>query len=267
MPKFLGLTSRDKPTSASDTSNLNLSLTHRGELKTIQLLDNHSCISDEGAYFKASTPAGNASFGSHIASIAAADSKLNDSSATMAIVNSSGNPMHNISIDYIRVAMTSSNSALAGAKVLYAVTTNPYDRFGSASAGATALITYSTNSVVTTSPIAKVYSSTATSATSGNLLTLGGFSGSKLNIHARGKFKDAGTATLSPYVLGDVYTLDFGDHKSEGQSYSASLAGQYAASTGPLILGPGQFMAFHIWCNSTVLTPSTLDLEVGWWER
>lgn len=269
MPKFFGTPLITLPSSYSDASSQNVSLTSRGELKTVQLCDNHSSLADEGTYFKACTPAttNGASTGSYQSSAptsASSSSPLTDGSATIALINSSGNPLHTVCVDYIKFMVTgvSGASSTVGGRVNYAVTSNTYDRFSSALAvPGSALVGVPANSYATTVSIAKLYTGSPSSA-----ITLGGFTGTKLIVHSRGKFKDNGNSTslVPSYSLGDIYTLDFGDHAVKGQQYLSTDANQYSSSTGPIIVGPGQFIAIHIWSAVGI---ATFDIDMGWWER
>lgn len=268
MPKFFGTPFIAQPSSYSDASSQNLSLTSRGDLKTVQLSDNHSSVADEGTYFKACTPAttNGASSGSYQSSLptsASASSPLVDTSATIAMVNSSGNPLHTVCLDYIRFMVTSAAgaAATAGGRVNYAITSNTYDRFSSALAFGTPLVPVPANSTSTSVSVAKLYTASPTQP-----IILSGFTGTKLIVQGRGKFKDNGnvSTTVPSFSVGDIYTLDFGDHAVKGQEYISVNANQYSATTGPLILGPGQFLAIHIWA---ALGTATFDVDMGWWER
>jgi hypothetical protein len=262
MPKFFGTPLITLPTLFSDASSQNVSLTSRGELKTVQLSDNHSSLADEGTYFKACTPAttNGASSGGYSSSPAATLGSLPPKSATLAMVNSSGNPLHNVCIDYIRFMVTSAPStAASGQRVYYAVTSNPYDRFGTGASTAISLLGVNTSSISTEAPVARLYVASSTVP-----MTLGDFTGPTQTFHSRGKFKDSGTSSAPSFVAGDIYTLDFGDHAVKGQEYLSANANLFSSATGPMILGPGQFMAVTIWSPAGT---ATFDIDMGWWER
>lgn len=264
MPKFFGTPLITLPTLFSDASSQNVSLTSRGELKTVQLSDNHSSLADEGTYFKACTPA--TTNGASTSSYLSAPALTNFTgigaaqSPTIAILNSSGNPLHAVCLDHVRFMVTSASGSTTGGRVNYAVTTNTYDRFSSASPGSP-LTPVPVNSSSTAVSAAKLYTGNSTQS-----ISLGGFTGTILALHSKGKFKDYGNvATAAPsFVVGDIYTLDFGDHAVKGQEFTSSNAAQYSACTGPLIIGPGQFVAIQIWA---AVGTATFDIDMGWWER
>lgn len=261
MPRFFGTSFVSKPASYTDGDYQNVSLSSRGELKTIQASDSHSFLADEGTYFKACTPAttNGASASGYSSSTAITLGALPPLSATLAMVNAGGNPLTSVCVDYIKFMVTSATTA-SGQRVYYAVTTNPYDRFGTGASTAISLLGVNTSSAATMAPAARLYVASSTAA-----MTLGAYTGPTQTFHSRGKFKDSGTLTSAPgFVLGDIYALDFGDHAAQGQEYPSTNANTFSSSTGPMILGPGQFMAVTIW--STAGT-ATFDIDMGWWER
>lgn len=264
MPKSIGISSRALPTPVSSGTQLAPRLSANGDLIVSPIMDGQSALADEGIYYKACTQSTSASVG--VMSCPAAGSTTEElftsTSAVLAIINTSSSTR--LTFDYIR--LTVSSTPVAGATsqyVSYAITTNNYDRYNSGGAlqanNSNQLSPVNCSTASSRRSAANIYSGSTTSS-----LLLNAFTGDKLPLHARGQFKSNVGIAAPGFVVGDIYSLDFGDYSPQGTAYLTATARQYGRNTGPLILGPGHFMALHVW---SMAGNAVFDVDMGWWER
>lgn len=264
MPKSIGISSRALPTPVSSGTQLAPRLSANGDLIVSSLMDGQSALADEGSYYKACTQSTSASVGLRSCAPSGSTSEeiFSPTAAVLAVLNTSSSTR--FVFDYIRF-MTSSlpTPNTAGISVNYAITTNNYDRYNSGGAlqanNSNQLSPVNCSTASSRRSAASIYSGSTTSP-----LILNAFTGDKLPIHARGAFKHGVVSTAVSYVVGDEYSLDFGDYLPQGAKSTSATAHRYASSTGPLVLGPGHFMAIHVW---SAVGTAIFNVDMGWWER
>jgi len=278
MPSTYGIAQRDAPASlTADGTSKAFRQGRYGDTSTISMGDSHSQLAEEGCYYKSATasvlspisfvnPAVGVFFNTGVAS--------NQNQAPLTVLNTaglSGGPR--IYFDYLKLICDSVGStAAAGTSMAWVISVNNYDRSPvNSNTSASAPIAVNVNSDFANESIAKISVSgtvLGSASTTNQLLLTAPTSSPK--VVAQGLFKRQSTA-IAPIVLGDILVLDFGDHQVSSQTLAGTTARQYAQSTGPLAIGPGQFMALHLF-ELTAGTASTFSalgfqLDMGWWER
>ena len=279
MPSSYGIAQRDAPASlTADGSSKAFRQGRYGDTSTISMGDSHSALAEEGCYYKACTNSANAiSFvNPAIGVFFAAGATSNQNQAPLTVLNTaglSGGPR--IYFDYIKLICDSVGSApAAGTYMAWVISVNNYDRSPSNSNTTTsAPVPYNVNSDYANESVAKISVSTgvgsAGSASTTNQLLLTAPT-DRPKVVAQGLVKRQATA-IAPLVAGDIFVLDFGDHLGSSQPLASTTARQFSQSTGPLAIGPGQFMALHLYeqVAGTAATTAALgfQLDMGWWER
>jgi hypothetical protein len=209
----------------------------------MQLMDNHSSLADEGSYFKALTTPGTGIVGP------AQQTFVNTSALlSMATNATSGKRCY---LDYIRLMCTSAPTAAIN--VNFAITVDSIVR-GTSAAG-TSLASNTINANMDSSRLS------ALSAINFGAITFNTTASPKVVF--RGIAKTQGTPCI---LVGDLFSIDFGEHSQAGGLLSGSASAAYSISSGPIVFGPNSTLALHMWCASITVGP-TFEVEVGWWER
>ena len=189
-------------------------------------------LAEEGSYFTAKNPTA----GAGLATIAALAS-LADTSPFLVVKSGADYPVR---FDYLRLICTAAGTG--GTALRFAVRT---DATKADPTGGSTLTPVSVNQAKTRSAEATVFA--------GALVAAAG-SGSK---------REPTACLLKNAIptVGDVYTVRFGE--VPGASPSAT---QVIVGAPPVIIGPNQWAAFHIWLPSQTVA-SSFEVELGFWER
>lgn len=255
----------------AQNSSVALRYNRYGDLATTQMGDSHSAICNEGAYYKACSGKTSTEVISYNAPAVASTSPFffqptQSGAAMMAILNTGtyGAGIR-IYLDFIKFIVVSP-AFLTCAEQHYVITINNYDRYNSGAITDTTILPQivNTNSDYPSDSIAKLFFS-ASNANLGLNTQPSGFP----RVVARGIIKR--NVNLSPaFLAGDSFSIDFGDHKTEGQTLIGAGTAQrmFGTSNSPIDIGPGQFLAFHMFRGvETNTTAATFHIEMGWWER
>jgi len=242
MPQVFGKVGRAQPTTVvSDTAQVQQRVTGYGDLITTQLGDNHSALADEGSYFKAvSTPATAIAGGVYSTFVA--------TTPLISITNNGTVGGKRIFIDYIRLITTAIGTGPVNTQcaVVIDTATRTYS-------GGTNFTPVNVNSDSSTASICGAtgfrFGAVTTSAVGSPRLI------------ARHNFKIA-----SAPVIGDMYSMDFGEHMSGAASLTGTTATVFPASVGPVAIGGGHSFYFYLW-HTTISAAPSFEFEIAWWER
>lgn len=255
----------------AQNSSVALRLNGYGDLATTQMGDSHSAICNEGAYYKACSGKLATEVITYFApTLPAATtgffSTSHSGSAMIAMLNSGtyGAGIR-IYLDYIKLIVVSATFTTA-AEQHYVITVNNYDRYnsGTISDPTVAPQIVNVNSDYPNDSIAKIFFSSSTANLGLNTQPSG-----IPRVVAKGVVKKNSTTTGNAFVNGDIFTIDFGDHKSQGQNISNTTTPYlYGSSNNPIDIGPGQFLSLHMYRGvDASATAATFHVEMGWWER
>ena len=260
MPQGTNVYAATLPALATDGTTIKQATTGFGDLRTVQLSDNHTALADAGCYYR---------FGTDPALAAASNPSFTTLTtggpasgvSVVSMWNRSLAPGRRIFMDYLKLIVTTvASPAINVGGLQYAITTYPIDR--SQVTVQTFGAPVNANSDYASQSVARPILGAAT------LNAPTGISAPQI---ARGSFK---RNTAFPLVVGDIYEIDFGEHAAysanlgyvTGTAPAATGAGMYPSSSGPLVIGPNQFWALHVW-SSLASTVMTVAVEMGWWER
>jgi hypothetical protein len=260
MPQIFGKVSRALPSYSSDGTQVQQRVTGYGDIVTTQLGDNHSSLADEGSYFKAT----NSTIGTGTS--VTVPTTYTAASPMFMIVNTAASASgKRIFVDYVRLFVSSvggTNASAASQSIQCAVilddqtSTTRYSSGGSSAA--VSVVNVNSGSSVTSS--ASVYfGNSLTATTPGNPRQI-----------VRNVFKfhpAAPTTNSSPVIVGDNYSMDFGEHSAGSGQLNGFTASAYAASVGPAVIGWGHCLLFYLWYPAASAITPTYEFEIGWWER
>ena len=253
----------------AENTSVALRLNGYGDLATTQMGDSHSAICNEGAYYKACSGKTATEVISYFApTLPAATTGFfattHSGSAMIAMLNSGtyGAGIR-IYLDYMKFIVVAPQLT-AAVEQHYVITVNNYDRYnsGTISDPAIAPQIVNTNSDYPNDSIAKLFFSSSTANLGLNTQPSG-----IPRVVAKGVVKK--NTSGAGFIAGDCFTIDFGDHKSEGQSSSTTVPKVYATSNNPIDIGPGQFLSLHMYraVDASSANAATFHIEMGWWER
>lgn len=240
MPQIYGKTAKTLPTSVADASQLQPRLGAYGDTMSIQLMDNHSSLADEGSYFKAVNP----TISTAIAG--AATTSFSPTAALFSIYNTSAAGGKRIYMDYIRLMVVGAPTTSTSAQIAVTIDsgTNRY------SSGGTAITPTNTNMDSSRATVASMFfGAVVLNAASGSVRTVSRFNPKQAIL-----------------VAGDVISMDFGEHSSGAAALTGAAAQTLPASVGPVVIGGGHSLNFHIWYPAATAAP-TFEFEIGMWER
>jgi hypothetical protein len=247
MPQIFGKTNRAVPTLASDNAQTQVRLSQYGDVITTQLMDNHSTLADEGSYFKV-TSFTNAGAITPIAGPVQTTFSLTSGIAAMVTGGTSGKRCY---LDYIRLYCTAAGTASTNLNFAISLDSTSRTITGGTTAPTIAPTNVNMDSARTT---------TLSSFTFGNL-TIGAAANARVVF--RGVMK---TQAAPCMVVGDTYSIDFGEHAQSGSLMSGTNPSAYALSSGPVVFGANSTLVLHTWSTLNSAAAS-YDFEIGWWER
>lgn len=246
MPQVFGKVGRAQPTTViADTNQVQQRVTGYGDVITTQLGDNHSALADEGSYFKACSVPGTAVGGQ---AFGAGSQTFDTTKPILTITNGGTAGGKRIFIDYIRLVINVAGGSTTSAQC--AAYIEPNARVVS---GGTNFTPVNVNSDSTTASICgstgfRFGAITAAAAVAQRLIV-------------RHNFK------WQIPVVGDMFSMDFGEHMSGAAPLTGASAQVYPASVGPVAIGGGHSFLFYIWYPSNLTPAYSYDFEVAWWER
>lgn len=272
MPSSYGIAQRDAPTSlTADGSSKAFRQGRYGDTSTISMGDSHSALAEEGCYYKAvtNTPPTSATVAvfQFVQPGAGAFNVVggNQNQALLSVLNTaglSGGPR--IYFDYIKLMVDQPGNFASVLYCNWVISVNNYDRTAVVNTAAGSPVPFNVNSDYANESVCRLSVNNTVGIQS---LVVQPTANPK--VVAQGQFKRI--ALSAPLVTGDCLVLDFGDHQGTSQTLAGTTARQYAQSTGPLAIGPGQFMALHLWGSAAASGGTTqatqFQLDMGWWER
>lgn len=271
MPSSYGIAQRDAPaTFDADGTSTEFRLGRYGDTSTISMGDSHSQLANEGCYYKACTNTRPTSTTVAVFQFVQPGPGVftavggNQNQAPLTVLNTaglSGGPR--IYFDYIKLMIDQPGNLATVLYCNWVISVNNYDRNAIVNTAAGSPVPFNVNSDFPNESVCRL----SVNNTIGNqsLVTQ---PTANPKVVAQGQFKRSGAAA---FVTGDCVVLDFGDHSGSSQPLTGTTARQYAQSTGPLAIGPGQFMALHLWGNISAaggtVQNTQMQLDMGWWER
>lgn len=271
MPSSYGIAQRDAPTAFdADGTSKAFRQGRYGDTSTISMGDSHSQLANEGSYYKACTNTPPTSTTVAVFQFVQPGPGVftavggNQNQAPLTVLNTaglSGGPR--IYFDYIKLMIDQPGNLTTVLYCNWVISVNNYDRNAAVNIAAGSPVPFNVNSDFPNKSVCRL--SVNNNVGSQVLVTQ---PTANPKVVAQGQFKRSGGAA---FVTGDCVVLDFGDHAGLSQPLAGATARQYAQSTGPLAIGPGQFMALHLWGNISSAGGTTqatqMQLDMGWWER
>lgn len=200
-------------------------------------------LADEGSYFVATNPTP----GTGLATIAA-QASLADTAPFILLTNT--NPVNGkrIYLDYLRFIATAAGTA--GTQLRWAVKTD------------TSLTRYTSGGSVITPNNVNQDDSTSSKAVIQAGALVATAASAAVRLLGNGMFRP-----VIP-VVADVYQLSFGgiDNPLPSVVTTGTAQASVCQNTHPVIVGPGQCAAIHIWLPSQSAA-SSYEFELGYWER
>jgi len=251
MPQIYAKTNRILPTKTADASQLQVRVNGYGDVLTQSIGDGMHALAEEGSYFKAT----NATIGTGI--IHALTTSFSATAAIWSIQNTDAEGGKRIILDYFRlITGATAISMTAATSIECAVTTDTTNRFSS---GGTTITPVNVNSDSSRATLATVnFGAVVLSAASGSVRTV-----------ARAALPRRAAPAL---VTGDQIHYDFDSVGSPslsvaGAAAPATAAAQFYCPLGPVVIGGGDSVNFHLWYPSGATTAPTYEFEIAWWER
>ena len=251
MPQIYGKTARAQPTKSADAVQLQPRLTAYGDLVTVPIGIGVNSIADEGSYFNAT----NATIGTGI--IHALTTAWSGTAALFCLRNTDAEGAKRINLDYIRLVTGATAIGMTAAtSIEFAITIDNTNRYSS---GGTSITPVNANMDSSQATIAALnFGAVVLSAASGSVRTT-----------TRGALPRRAAPAM---VTGDQFMFDFGGSAPPavdtiGAAAPATAAASFYIPSGPVIIGGGDSLNFHLWYPSGATTAPTFEFEIGWWER
>lgn len=252
MPSIFGITRSAQPSKVADGTSQQMRVGARGEQVVIPLTAGTYALADEGAYFKAINP----TLGTGI--IHALTTGFSATAALFCLRNTDAEGAKRIYLDYVKLVTGATAIGMTAAtSIESAVTVDNTNRYSS---GGTVLTPQNPNMDSAQATVA--------SLTFGAVV-LAAASGSVRNA-ARGAFPRRAAPAL---VTGDQLFWQFGSADAGpninvvGAAVPATAAAAMFQTMGPVIIGGGDSLNFHLWYPAGATTAPTYEFEIGWWER
>jgi hypothetical protein len=201
---------------------------------------------DEGKYFVAVNP----TMGTGIAM--GIQTTFNATANVLGILvnNAAAGSGKRLYVDYIRLICTAAGTTTTASDLAVVVdNTNRY------SSGGTQLTPVCVNADLTslnTSALAYFGALTAAAANAARVV-------SRLRLK---------TQAAPCWVVGDSVFVKFSAQDGQGIGPTSGTAAQnIGLSAGPVIIGAGESVLFHMWNTANATTPPSFEVEIGWYER
>lgn len=251
MPQIYGVTRRALPTKSSDAVQQQTRLSGYGEQVVIPLTSGTYPLADEGSYFRAV----NATIGTGI--IHALTTSWSATAALFCLRNTDAEGAKRVYIDYVRLVTGATAIGMTAATSIEAAIT--IDNTNRYSSGGTSITPTNVNMDSSTATIAAInFGAVVLSAASGSVRQVG---------------RSALARRAAPaMVTGDQFLFDFGKVAAPslsvaGAAAPATAATQFYIPMGPVVIGGGDSLNFHLWYPAGATTAPTYELDIGWWER
>lgn len=242
MPQIFGVTRRDRPTKQADGVQQQLRLGGYGDQYQIPMSAGHYGIADEGSYWKATNPTP----GTAIAH--ATTAAFSATAALFCLRNTDAEGAKRLYLDYVKLITVGTPTTATSAQM--AMTIDNTNRFSS---GGSAITPVNVNMDSALGTIAALnFGAVVLTAASGSV-----------RLVARHTFKTQATPCLA---VGDVIIADFGTFQGQHSVQNGATAQALPGSFGPVILGGGDSLNFHLYYPAVTAAP-TFEFEIGYWER
>lgn len=251
MPQVFGVTNRALPSKVADGVQQQMRVGSRGEQYVIPMAQGLYGLVDEGSYFKAT----NATPGTGI--IHALTTAFSATAALLCLRNTDTEGAKRVYMDYIRIVTgATAISMTAATSIEMAVTVDNTNRYSS---GGTSITPVNANMDSAQGSIVNLnFGAVVLAAASGSVRLLS---------------RAACVRRAAPaMVTGDQFLIDFGVVTVQtlavaGAAAPATAATAYTIHLGPVIIGGGDSLNFHLWYPAGATTAPTFEFEIGWWER
>jgi len=249
MPNIFGITRRALPTKIADSIAQQARVSSYGDQYIVPLTSGTYGLADEGSYFKATNPTVSTGI------IHALTTAWSATAALFVLRNTDAEGAKRLYLDYVRLHCVGTAPA-ATTSVQLAVTVDNTNRFSS---GGSAITPVNVNMDSVTATIAALnFGAVVATAASGSVRLV-----SRVALPAR-----AAPALIS----GDLLLFNFGQVNSfainpVGAAAPATAQAAITASIGPIVIGGGDSLLFHLFYPAATTTAPTYEFEIGWWER
>lgn len=252
MPQIYGKTNRPLPTKTADAAQLQPRLSAYGEVMVVPISHGTFGLADEGSYFHAC----NATPGTGI--IHALTTAFSSTAALFCLRNTDAEGAKRLYLDYVRLSTghTTAIAMTAATSIEVAVTIDNTNRYSS---GGTALTPVNANMDSSGATIASLtFGAVVLTAASGSVRTT-----TRASLPRR---------AAPAMVTGDQFLFNFGNVGAPaltvaGAAAPATAAGQFYVPLGPVVIGGGDSVNFHLWYPAGATTAPTYEVEFGWYER
>lgn len=251
MPQTYGKVNRVQPSKATDATQIQTRTTGYGDQYVIPLTQGTYPLADEGAYFKATNP----TVGTGI--IHALTTAFSATAALFCLRNTEAEGGKRLYIDYVKLITGATAIAMTAAtSIECAITIDNTNRYSS---GGTSITPINPNMDSAVGPSAQLnFGAVVLSAASGSV-----------RIAGRQAFPRRAAPAM---VTGDQFMWDFGSTNDPavtpiGSATPATAPAFFYAPMGPVIIGGGDSLNFHLWYPAGATTAPTYEFEIAWWER
>jgi len=251
VPQVYGITRRAQPSLSADGVQQQARVGARGEQVVIPLTQGTYPLADEGGYFKAV----NATISTGI--IHALTASWSATAALFCLRNTDAEGAKRIYLDYVRLVTGATAIGMTAAtSIEFAVTIDSTNRYSS---GGTAITPQNPNMDTAQATVAALnFGAVVLAAASGSVRQVG-----------RGAFPRRAAPAM---VTGDQFFWNFGAADiptlaAAGSATPATAPCQFSCPMGPIIIGGGDSLNFHLWYPAGATTAPTYEFEIAWWER
>ena len=243
--KVYGESRQGKETRSATRTNVPITTTVHGDVRTFPYGKGMYGLADEGSYFVARNP----TIGTGIAGITAATTAADTETLVFLRNTSTSAEGKRVYLDYLRLVPTAAGASGTTA-LYYSWIDTGTSRYTS---GGSAITPVNVNMDSTeAAPVTMYFGAIVTAAASADKRTVGG-----------------GSVRLGVIkVVGDIYTFDFGADKSAPSSLVTSGTAQTIVHIrhAPVILGPGQMFGMEHY-GASQGTAAAFEFELGFWVR
>ena len=251
MPQIYGKTRRVLPAKVADDTQAQPRLSGYGDTMVVPISHGTYGLADEGSYFNAV----NATPGTGI--IHALTTAFSSTAALFCLRNTDAEGAKRLYLDYVRLTTGATAIAMTAAtSIECAITIDNTNRYSS---GGTALTPVNANMDSASATIAAVtFGAVVLTAASGSVRAI-----------TRAALPRRAAPAM---VTGDQFLFNFGTVDAPSIAVAGAAAPATAASSfycplGPVVIGGGDSINFHLWYPAGATTAPTFEVELGWWER
>jgi hypothetical protein len=249
--KIYGITRRNQPALSAEAVAQEARVGGRGELIVLPMTQGTYPLADEGGYFKGTNP----TVGTGI--IHALTTSFSATAALFCLRNTDGEGAKRLYLDYVKLVTGATAIGMTAATSIETAVT--IDNTNRHSSGGSAITPVNVNMDSSQATIAALnFGAEVLAAASGSVRLVG---------------RHAFPRRVAPaMVTGDQFVWDFGSFSSPsiaavGAAAPATAPMQHYAAMGPVIIGGGDSLNFHLWYPAGATTAPTYEFEIAWWER